>query len=96
LNHTQEAIAKMQESIKQVDLATIDHESHALRGGSGTFGARKLFLLCQDLQHLCRSCIQTHNYSPSNIEKIETLIQHIELEATQVSETLRSLSYDQI
>ncbi|MBD2179092.1 PAS domain-containing protein [Pseudanabaena sp. FACHB-1998] len=96
LRHTKMAIAKMQESIKQLDLETIDHESHALKGGSGTFGAIKLFNLCQDLQFLCKSCIQSHNYLQDNINQVETLIQEMEIEALQVAEFFQSLNYDQL
>lgn len=74
LEHSAIAIAKMQTAIAQHDFVTIDSESHALKGGSGTFGAVRLMGLCQELKSICSDCIGARHYTSEDIAKAQRLI----------------------
>lgn len=93
LAHSNQGIAKMQEALKNGDLATIAAESHTLKGGSGVFGATYLCDICRDLQSLCHKIMENPDQSLNDyIEEVASLVHRIVAEYAHVSQAFQSIN----
>ena len=87
LKHSKQGIAKMQEALKNGDLATIAAESHTLKGGSGAFGATYLCNICRDLQSLCHKIMENPDQiSNESMKEVASLVHSIVEEYAHVSQ----------
>ncbi len=90
LEHSSQAISNMREAFRNQDFATISKEIHALKGGSGTFGATHLWGLCRVLESLCKPSSQCDRPTTQDIEKINRTLRSIEEEFVHVAKSLQS------
>ncbi len=93
LEHSQQAINTMKEAFKERDIIKIESENHALKGGSGTFGATKLLRFCQSLQSLCRTCLASQQVPYEHIEQIGSLLRNIEEEYSYLAQAFQLRNY---
>jgi HPt (histidine-containing phosphotransfer) domain-containing protein len=87
LDHSTKAIAKMKIAFEQQNFVTIEAENHALKGGSGTFGAMQLYHSCQALQVLAKKLIKNNQASPEEIEQVQILLTAIDDQYQYVYQT---------
>ena len=93
LKHSKQGIAKMQEALKNGDLAAIAMESHILKGGSGAFGAIYLCDICKDLQSLCHKIMENPDQiSNECMKEVEGLVYRIVEEYAHVLQAFQSES----
>ena len=90
LEHSAQVISNMKAALKNKDFATIESENHSLKGGSSIFGATQLINFCQEIQSLCKSYIQSNNYTNEDIAKIESILQQMEVEFDHVSQEFQA------
>jgi signal transduction histidine kinase/CheY-like chemotaxis protein/HPt (histidine-containing phosphotransfer) domain-containing protein len=88
LDHSAGAIAKMKEAFTKQDFATIEAESHTLKGGSGNFGAIQLSSSCRAIQSMCAQMIEANEYAREDVTKVASLLKNIEEQYNYVCQTL--------
>ena len=86
LEHSAQVIPNMKAALKNKDFVAMESENHSFKGGSSIFGATQLVDFCQELQSLCKSYIQSNNYTNEYIAKVESILQQMEVEFDHVSQ----------
>jgi PAS domain S-box-containing protein len=94
LEHSASAIAKMNEAFAKQDFVTIEAENHALKGGSGTFGAIQLCNSCQALQSICITLINSNEHTNEDIAKIASLLKNIEEQYNHLYQIFQSREFN--
>ena len=84
LEHSAQVIPNMKAALKNKDFVAMESENHSFKGGSSIFGATQLVDFCQELQSLCKSYIQSNNYTNEYIAKVESILQQMEVEFDHV------------
>jgi PAS domain S-box-containing protein len=90
LDRSGQGIENMKEAFKNRDFVFIEAENHSLKGGTGAFGAMRLFNLCQNMESLCNKLIKSQNPTNQDLEKLDSILQEIEQEYNLVAEELQS------
>ncbi|PZO45129.1 MAG: hypothetical protein DCF19_01160 [Pseudanabaena frigida] len=78
------SIAKMRDSLVQLEFEKISFENHSLRGGSGTLGADRLVVICKELSRVCK----TDNYAGKS-KDVDGVLQQLELEFMRTAQFLQ-------
>jgi CheY-like chemotaxis protein len=78
LDHSEKAIAHMQQSLSDKDIKTIDAKNHSLKGGSETFGVIQLSKSCQELQLICKRLLSSQSSTDEDIEAIAGILNKME------------------
>jgi CheY-like chemotaxis protein len=78
LEHSNETIASMRQSLSDKDIKTIDAKNHSLKGGSETFGAIQLANSCKELQIVCKHLLSSPSGTEENIEAIADILNKME------------------
>jgi len=86
LEHSAQVIPNMKAALKNKDFVAMESENHSFKGGSSIFGATQLVDFCQELQSLCKSYIQSNNYTNEYIAKVESILQQMEVEFDHISQ----------
>ncbi|NUN64168.1 response regulator [Pseudanabaena biceps] len=80
LAESAKAIAKIQTAFASLDIQTVDFENHALKGGSASFGAMKMFEICSKIKSLCKIVLSSTSESSQALLEMEQALQNISTE----------------